>query len=141
MPCLNLKQIMSQKHFYAHLLDSTGITIQKDSLNKHTMALILITTFAMTVAENPLIIPSFAKIFPDKEVRGKLGIDELNGVIKKYFDALFESFCLLFSDDEQFPGLVRKLEDGLDLNSEFLIYQKLKDFECKFVFKDYFLSN
>lgn len=123
MPCLNLKQIMSKKYFYAHLLDTNGLIVKKSSLNTLTMALILISTFAMTKAENLLIMPSLQPIISLAGV----SLDAVNPVLKAYFMQVCESFCLFFDKFDAFASLIKKLEDGLDLEDEFMIYKNCKE--------------
>lgn len=126
MPCLNLKQIMSKKYFYAHLLETNGLTVKKSSLSTLTMALVLISTFAMTKAENQLVLPNLQPIISLANV----SVDAVNQVLGGYFIEVCKSFCLFFDKFDSFAGLIKKLEDGLDLENEFLIYR-----DCKETFK------
>lgn len=123
MPCLNLKQIMSKKYFYAHLLDTNGLTVKKSSLNTLTMALVLISTFAMTKAENQPVMPNLQPIISLANV----SVDAVNQVLGAYFMEVCKSFCLFFDKFDAFAGLIKKLEDGLNLTDEFLIYNDCKE--------------
>ena len=138
MPCFNLKQILSNKHFYAHLLDVQGSALNRSSLNSLTMALILVSTFAMTKAENSLILPVFQRY---AHLTG-MTADAINSRLRTFFAEVCQSFSLFFDKSEVFAGLMKKLEDGLNLEEEFLIYEAAadNDFNGEPVCKDCQLS-
>lgn len=94
------------------------------------MALILVTTFAMSIAKNPSIISNLHKML----LRDDVPLDEtqLSSIFKRVFSEIFKNFCLFFDDPDAFGSLLNKLEKGLILDQDFLIYQKLKDTECEY---------
>ena len=102
MPCFNLKQILSNKHFYAHLLDVQGSALNRSSLNSLTMALILVSTFAMTKAENSLILPVFQRY---AHLTG-MTADAINSRLRTFFAEVCQSFSLFFeaTADNDFNG-------------------------------------
>jgi len=122
LPCVDLKQIVSQKYLHTHLVDTPGIKLGDTLvLNPALMALVLLSTYAITIADNEVIMPSFQNIWPDSTVLKDAGF------VKTVFGEVFKSFCLFFDRAEVFLGYLTKLEDGLDVREEFKIYEQIEN--------------
>jgi len=120
-PCINLKQVVTQKCLHGHLMDAPGVQVANSVLNQGLMTLVLLSTFALSVAENPVVMPGFQRILP-----GAQGKDE--GVVKRVFGEVFKSFCLFFDRVEVLAACLARLEEGLDLKEEFRVYEQI--FNC-----------
>jgi hypothetical protein len=103
------------------MLDAPGVQVTNSVLNQGLMTLVLLSTFALSVAENPVVMPGFQRILP-----GAHGKDE--GVAKRVFGEVFKSFCLFFDRAEVFSACLARLEEGLDLKEEFRVYEQI--FNC-----------
>ena len=77
----------------------------------------------MTKAENPDIVPYFDKIFNQNL---NCSHDQLNTFLKDYFLEISKSFCLFFPKLETLTNLTSRLDDGLTIHKDFLIFDKLK---------------
>lgn len=82
---------------FAHLLDTEGISIQSNLINKNSILLSLITYFAMSNCDNNIMIPFIENTFQSDFINQlKTTLTTLNDRMRKYFSDLFKIFCLTF---------------------------------------------
>lgn len=77
----------------------------------------------MTKTENPDIVPTFENIFNQGL---KCSHAQLNTFLKDYFMEISKSFCLFFPKIETLTNILSKLDDGLTIHKDFLIFDALK---------------
>ena len=134
MPCVNIDRLFDKKFIFAHFLDTEGISIENNLIDKNTILMSLITCFVMANCENNFIFPFIEQTFHADFINElKTTLTTLNERMRKYFSDLFIGFCLAFDLSLLYDSF--KINTKLEPKLEEYIYPFMKEKKVLLNFK------